>query len=89
MKKLLSWILIFVLCLSMVACASSENDQSTPVPSNGTTNGGTTNGGTSDGGTPNGTSGRKADGPLLYKVSDDQGNVIWLFGSIHVGREDF
>lgn len=27
--------------------------------------------------------------PLLYKVTDDEGNVVWLFGSIHVGREDF
>lgn len=29
------------------------------------------------------------NGPLLYKVTDDEGNVIWLFGSIHVGREDY
>ncbi len=27
--------------------------------------------------------------PLLYKVTDSKGNVVWLFGSIHVGREDF
>ncbi len=27
--------------------------------------------------------------PLLYKVSDAEGNVIWLFGSIHVGKEEF
>lgn len=27
--------------------------------------------------------------PLLYKVSDENGNVLWLFGSIHVGREDY
>ncbi len=27
--------------------------------------------------------------PLLYKVSDEKGNVIWLFGSIHVGREEY
>lgn len=25
--------------------------------------------------------------PLLYKVSDEEGNVVWLFGSIHVGEE--
>lgn len=29
------------------------------------------------------------EGPLLYKVTDENGNVIWLFGSIHVGRDDF
>lgn len=27
--------------------------------------------------------------PLLYKVTDDNGNVAWLFGSIHVGMESY
>lgn len=27
--------------------------------------------------------------PLLYKVSDENGNVLWLFGSIHVGMESY
>lgn len=27
--------------------------------------------------------------PLLYRVSDDQGHVLWLFGSIHVGLDSF
>lgn len=27
--------------------------------------------------------------PLLYKVTDDDGDVVWLFGSIHIGTEDF
>jgi len=27
--------------------------------------------------------------PLLYKVTDEDGDVVWLFGSIHVGRESF
>lgn len=27
--------------------------------------------------------------PLLYKATDEDGSCIWLFGSIHVGREDF
>lgn len=26
--------------------------------------------------------------PLLYKITDDDGDVCWLFGSIHVGTED-
>ena len=25
--------------------------------------------------------------PLLYKVSDENGNCVWLFGSIHVGKD--
>lgn len=27
--------------------------------------------------------------PLLYKVTDEDGDYIWLFGSIHVGRDDY
>ncbi|MBR2724146.1 MAG: TraB/GumN family protein [Ruminococcus sp.] len=27
--------------------------------------------------------------PLLYKVTDDDNNVTWLFGSIHIGKEYF
>ncbi len=27
--------------------------------------------------------------PLLYKVTDESGNTAWLFGSIHIGRDDF
>ena len=27
--------------------------------------------------------------PLLYRVTDQQGNALWLFGSIHVGTEDY
>lgn len=27
--------------------------------------------------------------PLLYKVTDKNDNILWLFGSIHVGTEDF
>lgn len=27
--------------------------------------------------------------PLLYKVTDAEGNVVWLFGSIHIGKDYF
>ena len=27
--------------------------------------------------------------PLLYRVTDGNGNIVWLFGSIHLGREDY
>ena len=29
------------------------------------------------------------EGPILYKATDSDGDVVWLFGSIHVGREEF
>lgn len=32
---------------------------------------------------------RSAITPLLYKVTDANGNVVWLFGSIHVGEDYF
>jgi len=31
----------------------------------------------------------KGISPLLYKVTDDKNNTIWLFGSIHVGKDYF
>lgn len=31
----------------------------------------------------------KSSAPLLYRVTGQNGNVVWLFGSIHVGREDY
>lgn len=30
-----------------------------------------------------------ATGPILYRVTDADGHTAWLFGSIHVGREDY
>ena len=27
--------------------------------------------------------------PLLYRVTDENGNTLWLFGSIHVGQDSF
>ena len=32
---------------------------------------------------------QNGNGPLLYRVIDDDGDIVWLFGSIHVGYEDF
>ena len=31
---------------------------------------------------------KKAEGPLLYRASDADGDVVWLFGSVHVGEEE-
>lgn len=29
------------------------------------------------------------EGPILYKATDADGDAVWLFGSIHVGKPDF
>ena len=34
-------------------------------------------------------SGSDTASPLLYKITDDDGNVVWLLGSIHVGKDEF
>lgn len=67
MKRVLSWILIFVMCLALLGCdkAGSDKDKLRPQTQ------------------------ANVVAPLLYKVTDDQGNVVWLFGSIHAGRESF
>ena len=32
---------------------------------------------------------QNGNGPLLYRVIDDDGDIVWLFGSIHVGEENY
>lgn len=92
LKQLLAWILVFAMCFVLVACKDSEkteNDDSVgsavkkpteiKAPSE-----------EKDPTEPSDVPVTyPAKGPLLYRVSDKQGNVIWLFGSIHVGREDY
>lgn len=77
MKRVLALLMVFVLCFGLMACRDSAND---PVPSStGNTEQTETTGVSQD----------SQSTPLLYRVTDANGNVLWLFGSIHVGREDF
>lgn len=69
---------ILALLLSFVLCFSlfgCDNRTATPKESPATA-------------TPTNTP-EKGATPLLYKVTDESGNTIWLFGSIHVGKEEF
>ena len=74
LKKIISLLLIFILCFSLCACEEAEIitpfDTSSPSSSN----------------EPESSA---KSSPLLYKVTDKSGNVLWLFGSIHVGRDEF
>lgn len=78
-KKLLAWLLVLIMCFALVACrdtvvTSSDNSTVTSTESQ----------------IDNSTDTKKGSAtPLLYRVIDNDGNVIWLFGSIHAGREDF
>ena len=79
MKRFLAWLLILVMCISFVACGQQDAPDTQTQPTKETTQ-------VSDP-TTEGASGSAT--PLLYKVTDQGGNVLWLFGSIHVGREDY
>lgn len=70
-KKLLTLLLVFVMCFTFVACNNTD-DSNKPAPA------------------PTATAApESASEPLLYKVNDSEGNIAWMFGSIHAGRADF
>ena len=76
MKRLLAWLMVLILCFTMVACKpetkTNRSDRETTSETESEKS-------------------KQKDGatPLLYRVTDKSGNTIWLFGSIHVGREDY
>lgn len=91
-KHLLAWLLVFAMCFMLVACVPDISDRNASAAEN--------NGQTEEVHTPAPDHGEQpntnTDGlqsgtatPLLYRVTDKSGNVAWLFGSIHVGREDY
>lgn len=75
MKKLLAWLMILVLCFTLVACRKVTSDNSSADRSDKTSSITKTE---TEGSTP-----------LLYRVTDNNGRVVWLFGSIHIGRENY
>lgn len=70
-KRLLSLLLILVLCFVLVSCGKDKADKNSKQDKNSNISQSST------------------ITPLLYRVTDDDGNVAWLFGSVHVGRENF
>lgn len=82
MKKLnqfLTCFLILVLCLSLFGCGGEVEvlDTTQPVTEAATQ--------------PAETDAPQEStiSPALYRVTDENGHTLWLFGSIHVGTEDF
>ena len=73
-KKLLALLIALVMCFLFVACNSNDSDDSSNYKKSSTSSCDEL---------------QKSSGPLLYRVTDDDGDVVWLFGSIHVGREEF
>ena len=76
MKRLLAWLLALAMCLTLAACGQNASEDFV----------------TSKDKNPASEKNDPVQGgeatPLLYRVTDNRGNVIWLFGSIHMGRED-
>ena len=80
MKRLLAWLLVLVMCFALAACKPAvKNEDTKPTETVATTP--TT--------TPAEQSKNDGPSPLLYRVTDKSGHTIWLFGSIHVGRESY
>ena len=97
MKKLLAALLVFCMVLSFAACSkydtskkdkSNKTTQTDPTVTDPTQTDPETS--TPDVTDPEDTPPTKDSiTPLLYKVTDGDGNTIWLFGSIHVGEDYF
>ncbi len=80
LKNILSVLLALVICLTFTGC-----DFSMLLPES-TVSGADLIVSSSD---SSESSEISASSPLLYKATDSDGNTVWLFGSIHVGRNDF
>ena len=78
MKKLFSFLLALCLLLSLAGCSTEQTPATSAAPTTEPTTVPTTE-----------PAKESSITPLLYQVTDEAGHTIWLFGSIHVGREDF
>lgn len=95
MKKLLALLLALAICFSLMGCQGNDDADDRDFDKNQT--GETNTKDTEPEETqPEETKPEETEPerestatPLLYKVSDEDGDVIWLFGSIHVGIEDY
>lgn len=92
MKKLIALLLCMVMVLGLAACGQNEKPATTTDAAPSTT-------AATEPSVPETTVPTTEPAvteptestitPLLYKVTDSEGNVAWLFGSIHVGQEFF
>lgn len=101
-RKIIAFIIVIALCMAFVGCKEDNNNGDSATTTAAatvtttattiittdttiiTTDTTTTDADENDTGKTESTS-----QPLLYKITDDKGGVLWLFGSIHIGREEF
>lgn len=98
MKRILALLLALLLCLSLLACDREEDEDSKSDKKTTQTAGKEDREEESEEEQPEKEEEEEEDeppseseacAPLLYKVTDEEGNVAWLFGSIHVGKDAF
>ena len=87
MKKLIALLLCMVMVLGLAACGQNEKPATTTEAAPATT--APTEPSVPETTVPTTEPAESVITPLLYKVTDSEGNVAWLFGSIHVGEEYF
>ncbi len=98
--KLLALLMVILMTLSLVSCSlpgdldderSDKKDKTTQDEDSDDENDDENDDKSEDGETyeDNIFEGGPVGSPLLYKVTDDEGGVVWLFGSIHAGRDSF
>jgi uncharacterized protein YbaP (TraB family) len=87
MKKLIALLLCMVMVLGLAACGQNEKPATTTEAAPTTT--AATEPSVPETTVPTTEPAESVITPLLYKVTDSEGNVAWLFGSIHVGEEYF
>lgn len=80
-KRIISFILVFLLALSLFGCGSANSTDT----GNNTEKEVVSTKKPDEPSPPQ----KKNSSPVLYKVTDNEGHTAWLFGSIHVGRDDF
>lgn len=82
MKKIFAILMVLCLMISLCACGGDPVQNPTEITTTVPTTEPTTNPTTAP-------AEDDSISPLLYQVTDAEGNTVWLFGSIHVGQEYF
>ena len=88
MKRLLSFLLALSLCFAMAACGAKTEAPTTTEYVTAPSTAQTTEPAVTEPVVTEPVVYGEAT-PLLYRVSDAEGHTVWLFGSIHVGRENY
>lgn len=92
LNRLLALLLTLVLMLALVACDSNETSseaESKEASSQASLEAESKEVSSEETVSREYNDGTSTSTPVLYKVTDEDGDVVWLFGSIHVGEEDF